>query len=173
MADIALVPAAGSITATVFENANIGIPPTLFFEIEIPLRPFTYHGECQDTSVRLDFIDFGVGDWRDLAGREFRFPVNPEPGYIDGSIHLGNAHNPADTTRIAFGALAEGNTLSATLDITFDFTQEGNDDLGIISVTWEGVELAFDPAQLDAVCADARRIIKPRSRRGRVWRRDL
>src|SRR4030088_2885308 len=101
---IDLVPTSGRMTARVFENTFTRLPPTLFFDIEIFLKPFEFEEDVEveivNTSVRLDFIKFQVPDWRDLAGQEFHFPKNPQSGYIDGSIYLGGAHNPADATRI-------------------------------------------------------------------------
>jgi len=161
MAGVALIPTAGEMTARIFDNPNIGIPPTLFFDIEIPVRPFKYKGKTQKTSAVLEFIDFGVGDWRELPGREFTFPKNPEEGFIDGSLLLEDAHNPADATRIRFAPLKGTAILPASLDIEFDFTQEGLEELGTISVTWD-VELAIDPRALDAVCEEARRVVKGR-----------
>jgi hypothetical protein len=152
-------------TARVFENPHVRIPPTLFFDIEIPVRPFKYKRNTQKTSAQLEFIDFGIEDWRELPEREFLFPVNPADGYIDGSLYLwsdseGGGHNPADATRMRFGRL-RGKTLPASIDIMFDFTQEGFDALGTISVTWD-VKLKIDPDALDAACEEARRVVKKR-----------
>ncbi len=114
----------------------------------IPITPFTFEEETVEASVRLEFIDFGVTDWRLLCDKSFDFPVNPEEGYIDGSMHLGNAHNPADATRIAFGEFRES-SVEVVLDITFDFTYEGPSKLGKPSFKWR-VVLNFDPDALDA-----------------------
>jgi hypothetical protein len=143
------------LTARIFENRNIALPPTLFFDIEIPVEPFEFDGETQDTAVRLDFIEFDVTDWRQLSVRTFGFPTNPTPGYIDGSMYLAGAHNPADVTTIRCGTV-ENNLLKAEIDIQFDFTYEGPEELGVIVVSWP-VELVLDPSQLDAVFADAKR----------------
>lgn len=161
MATVALTPKRGMMTARVFENPHAGIPPTLFFDIEIPLRPFKYQGEMQKTSVQLNFINFGVKDWRDLPGKEFTFPKNPTEGYIDGSLYLADTHNPADTTRIRLGAL-KGKTLPAEVDIEFDFTYEGPAELGKVRVTWQ-VELSIDPSELDRVIAEASQVVKKRN----------
>ncbi len=60
----------------------------------------------------------------ELAHRAFTFPVNPEEGYIDGSIYLRHVHTPADVTRIAFGSY-DGGTLEATLTMRIGFEFEG------------------------------------------------
>lgn len=150
-----LRPRRGSLTARVFENRDIALPPTLFFDIEIPLESFEYEGETQDTAVRLDFIEFDVTDWRELLGRTFAFPTKPTPGYIDGSMYLAGAHNPAGVTVIRCRTV-ENNLLKAEIDIRFDFTYEGPEELGVVAVSWP-VELALDPSQLDAVFAEAKR----------------
>ena len=155
MGDLDLRPKPGSLTARVFENINIGLPPTLFFDIEIPLEPFEYDGETEETTVRLDFIEFKVGDWRALPGKNFTFPTNPTLGYIDGSMYLAGAHNPADVTAIRCRAL-ENDLLRAEVDLRFDFTYEGPEELGVVAVSWP-VELVVDPSQLDAAFAEARR----------------
>jgi len=56
----------------VFENRKIGIPPTLFFDIEIPLEPFQYNGETEETIVRLDFIEFDVATGEHFPVRALR-----------------------------------------------------------------------------------------------------
>lgn len=144
-----LKPLPGKLTSQVFENKSLNIRPAVVYGIELPLEPFKLQGSDVNTSVRLDRIRFGVAGWRDLIGREFRFPVNPRPGYIDGSMYLTGAHCPADVTRIQFGELAE-NRLPAEIDIRFDFEFEGPRELGRPSYTWQ-VILDVDPKALDRV----------------------
>ena len=144
-------PLPGRLTSHVFDNEFLNIPPMLVYDIELPLEPFDYKGQATRTEVRLDRIRFGVTAWRELAGREFRFAVNPTPGYIDGSVYVGGAHNPADVTRIKFGPLL-GNKLTAEIDIRFDFEYEGVDGLGTPSATWQ-VVLELDTEALDKVAA--------------------
>lgn len=163
MATRVLNPKRGTMTARVFDNPHTGIPPTLFFDIEIPVRPFKYKGKMQRTEVLLNFINFRVADWRELPGREFTFPTNPKKGYIDGSMYLDHAHNPADTTRIRFGPLKGKKTLPASLDIEFDFTFEGPEQLGKVAVTSQ-VDLRVEPEELDKVIEEARQVVKPRKK---------
>jgi len=147
-------PRRARLDAHLFDNSRIGLPLTLFYRIDIPLEPLTFDGKTERTSVQMDFIRFAVPSWRQLPGREFRFPVNPEEGYIEGSIYLAHAHHPADTTRIAFGDLHE-NVIAASVDITFDFTLEsGSSALGVFSVSWP-VELECQPEELDALMKEA------------------
>ena len=142
-------------------SPDIGLPRTLWYQIEIPLEPFVFDGDTQQTSVHVGDIGLPVRSWRQLPGREFRFPVNPEPGYIDGSVYLAEAHHPAHATRIAFGEL-RGSVLTAIIDITFDFTFEGGvPEFGVFSVNWP-VELDCDPLALDAMTREADRTAAPR-----------
>jgi hypothetical protein len=156
MSAVDLTPLPGTLTARVFENENIGLAPTLFFDIEVPIAPFRFGGEQVKTAVRLEFIDFRVKTWRKLEKKAFSFPKNPEDGYIDGSLYLGGAHNPADVTKIAFGKFAPAK-VGALLDIEIDFTVERHVDLGVLAARRWKVELGFDRASLDAAEKEARR----------------
>lgn len=160
--EIELFPEAGELRSTVFENEHAGISRSVFFNIVIPITPFDFEGQRVETSVRLDLIDFGVTDWRLLNDKSFVFPVNPEEGYIDGSMYLGHAHNPADVTRIAFGRFRESSVV-VDFDITFDFTYEGPSRLGKPSFTW-CIVLNFDPNSLDA---KLREFLTPANRRAK------
>ena len=146
--EIQLLPQSGELSSTVFENKHAGISRSVFFNIRIPIAPFDFEGASVKTSVRLDLIDFGVTDWRLLSDKSFIFPVNPDEGFIDGSMYLGHAHNPADVTRIAFGRFADSR-VEVDFDIVFDFTYEGPSRLGKPSFTWR-IDLNFDPNSLDA-----------------------
>ena len=141
-------------TARVFDNPSLGLKPTLFFDIEIPLEPFQFDGGIQRTKVRLDFIRLPVSDWRDVQGHEYRFPVNPKQGYIDGSVYLGNVHIPADVTLIRFGQLLD-RVIVAELEIHFDLEVEGPRELGKVPVKW-AVPLSLDAQELDAAVSSAR-----------------
>ncbi|WP_299623405.1 hypothetical protein [Pelagibius sp.] len=153
-------PTGGVLACRIFANPHIGLVPTLFFDIAIELSPFEFDGILEKTSVRLDFIRFEVRSLDELSGKRFVFPTNPEDGYIDGSIYLGHAHNPADATEIAFGPLGKA-SVETTLKIQFDFTYEGvSEALGKPSVLWR-VPLRFDRAGIDKVFAEAH---------SRIWR---
>ncbi|ENB2050547.1 hypothetical protein D2H34_001954 [Vibrio fluvialis] len=79
--------------------------------IEIVVEPFDLeldgYSESVDTLIRLDSINL-PNKPQQLEGKEFNFPTNPKPGYIDGSIYFFAAHNPVDITRIRFGEISEG-----------------------------------------------------------------
>lgn len=79
--------------------------------IRVPLHPFTLNiGEGGsevkiETSLRLAKVGLSSERFELLTGRTFTFPVNPEDGYIDGSIYIEHAHHPVDITAIRFGSL--------------------------------------------------------------------
>jgi hypothetical protein len=102
--------------------------PLLPFSAINPVDPDTFHVGTAGpvlirTAIRLDFISLPGTELADIAGRRFDFPVNPDDGYIDGSLYLGGAHNPVDVTRIEFGP-ADDDHVEAVLYAAFDFTQE-------------------------------------------------
>ncbi|MBF5006459.1 hypothetical protein [Diaphorobacter caeni] len=68
----------------------------------VMLTPFLHAGELIDTAIRLDGIELPSVMLAPLAGKSFDFPVNPDDGYIDGSVYLANAHQTVDVTRLEF-----------------------------------------------------------------------
>ena len=72
--------------------------------------------------VRLPAPDILV-----LAGQTFSFPVNPNQGYIDGSVYVQHAHHQVDVTSIRFGR-ADGNAVEMEIDLVFVFEFEGLSD---------------------------------------------
>ena len=77
--------------------------------IEIILSPFQIcadgYSETVDSSVILDCIPISSA-LPELEGKTFEFPVNPDEGYIDGSIYFFAAHNPVDVINITFGYIS-------------------------------------------------------------------
>jgi hypothetical protein len=96
--------------------------------IKILMAPFLFDQEVVDTSIRLDGINLPSSMLRDLAGKLFEFPTNPNDGYIDGSIYLESAHHPVDVTSLSFSKSRDGQlTLIVKGVYVFDF--EGLDNL--------------------------------------------
>jgi len=79
--------------------------------IEITIAPFQLKtdgdGESINTSIVLEGIDISSQPG-ELEGKTFDFPVNPEDGYIDGSIYFLSAHSPVDVAKIEFGKIESG-----------------------------------------------------------------
>jgi hypothetical protein len=95
------------------------------YSIRIDLKPFELDGELVTTAFILDGVYLDEYGFSDLAGNEFEFPVNPDEGYIDGSIYLRHVHNPVDVTQIAFGEY-RGDSIDATFTMRVLFEFEGS-----------------------------------------------
>jgi len=94
--------------------------------IEIYLDEFELDGETIDTSFRFDWIDGLPASLNDCVGRRFVFPMNPDDGYVDGSIYLVHAHHPAHLTRLSFEE--RGGRVFARFEIQVQFSFEGLQD---------------------------------------------
>ncbi|TOG55084.1 hypothetical protein CGI98_24375, partial [Vibrio parahaemolyticus] len=60
-----------------------------------------------ETVISLDGINLPI-EPNELTGRTFTFPINPDDGYIDGSVYFFSAHSPVDITEIKFGESTNG-----------------------------------------------------------------
>lgn len=128
-----LKPLKATINALIFENTFINLPKTLFFQIEIPLEPITMaklgdenRGENHETSFRLESIKLAIRNIQELENKTFTFPINPEEGFIDGSIYLFDVHNLVDTTQITFGKF-KNQKVFIKIKLRIDFEMEGTD----------------------------------------------
>lgn len=129
--------------------------PTQQAAITIALQPFTLDDQPVDTAIHLGCIALDLREPRSHARRSHRFPTNPQPGYIDGSIYLLHRHVPLDVAALSFGTPGE-HTLPARLAGMLVFSAAGMND-------WRDtpLELAFalelppTPAQIDAAIASA------------------
>ncbi|MGI5171809.1 hypothetical protein ACQEU3_46455 [Spirillospora sp. CA-253888] len=122
--------------------AHLDHPVAGTWAITIPLRPFSADDEYEPatfrpgtggpelvtTEISLDSIELPATGLEALSRRAFTFPVNPEDGYIDGSIYLVATHCPVDVTRIGFGA-ASSDRIPATLHAHFAFGAAGGIDI--------------------------------------------
>lgn len=102
--------------------------------IQILMIPFLLNQEIVDTSIRLDGIDLPSNMLRDLAGKSFEFPINPDDGYIDGSIYLKNTHHPVDVTSLNFSKSRDGK-LTLIVKGVYVFDLEGLDRPGNVPFT--------------------------------------
>jgi hypothetical protein len=89
-------------TALLFANSFIGLEPTLFYDIDIPLGPFdsglSWEPQPLETEFRLYFLELSARDWRQLDGRSFTLSDEQS----DCSIYLGNVHNPVEVRLLEF-----------------------------------------------------------------------
>jgi hypothetical protein len=131
-----LKPAPGQMRAHLFQNPRLGLAPTLFYDIAIPLEPFDSGLAWEDQPVHtqfcLEFVRLPVDDWRELDGRSFALA----PGDADGSIYLGGAHNPVDIQYLGFTRLA-GTALRIDCTLFCDFEAERVGDSLLVQLTAE------------------------------------
>lgn len=80
-------PAPGQMRAHLNQNPGVGLPPTLFHDIRIPLEPFDSGLEWDEqpahAEFNLEFVKLPVKDWRCLAGagEQMRLPGSCSCGY--------------------------------------------------------------------------------------------
>jgi hypothetical protein len=118
-----IAPMAGSISCMVFENKAIELTRAVYFSIEVPLRPFDLDGNNVDTKFELEFIHVPVRRFVELSGKRKSFPLNPDPGYVDGSIYLLGAHTPVDLPLVQFADVS-GLQMRVWLDLAVAFEVE-------------------------------------------------
>lgn len=119
---IKISPKCGKINALLFKNENVGLPMTLFLSISIDLDEIEFQNKTEETCIQLDFIKIHFRSFSDLQDKEFEFPVNPEEGYIDGSVYLDGQHIPVDVTKISFCSFDGDNIKARILGmVLFDY----------------------------------------------------
>jgi hypothetical protein len=154
-------PLTGEMYACIFENRFIGLAPTLFYELRIPLKPFDSGIEWEENPVETEFqlrsLDLPVRDWRLLAGQTFEL----EEQQSDASIYLGTAHNPVIIERLRFTQLQDLQfDVECKLYCDFEFERVGNSGrLEFTSKVWfKGLWLDLDeeltPAELRAIVTE-------------------
>ncbi len=96
--------------------------------LEIGIEPFELslddYSETIETVISLNGINLPT-ELNELTGRTFTFPVNPDDGYIDGSVYFFAAHSPVDITEIKFGESTNGKlpmTLESSWVLEFELT---------------------------------------------------
>jgi hypothetical protein len=123
-----LKPLKGQFNCNLFENANIGLPLTLFYSIEIPLQTFysghDYVSQPVDTSFVIAWIRFTENshelqekNWKKLVGKKFELTYDNETA--EGSIYLGTEHCQLNSA-IKFLSL-NGTTFDIELQMAIEF----------------------------------------------------
>jgi len=114
-----------------------------YYSIILPVSKFVLDDEIISTSVQLYAIELPE-TLPGYIGKTVSFPVNPNEGYIDGSVYLRNAHNPVDVPEIKFLKL-ENDVIELELTMKFDFEYES---IGFKNETIKSVvKLAIEPAK--------------------------
>lgn len=94
------------------------------YRIAITTQPFELDGETEEREIILEDVTLPSNTVADLPGQTLRFPINPNDGFIDGSIYLRHAHNPVDVTSISFGE-RHGELIDTEFEMQFVFEFEG------------------------------------------------
>lgn len=97
--------------------------------LTILMSPFLAGQALVDTSICLHGASLPSNLLSDLADKSFEFPVNPQEGYIDGSICVDGRHHPVDVTSLAFNRSRAGG-LTLLVKGTYMFAFEGLAGLG-------------------------------------------
>lgn len=93
-----------------------------YYNIILPVSKFVLNNEIVSTSVDLYAIELPE-TLSSYIGKTVSFPLNPNDGYIDGSVYLKNVHNPVDVPEMKFLEL-ENDFIELEITMKFDFEYE-------------------------------------------------
>lgn len=111
-----------SVTKWEFLQGEFNKEEGTYYSIILPVSKFVLEDEIVSTSIQLYAIELPE-NLPSYIGKTVSFPVNPNDGYIDGSVYLQNAHNPVDVSEIKFLKL-ENDVIELELAMKFDFEYE-------------------------------------------------
>ncbi len=106
-----------------FLTATISKMENEMYHIIIPISKFIFENNITDTSIHLTQVIF-PNDLLNCVGKTIIFAINPNQGYIDGSVYLAERHNPVDVSEIKFISI-EKNIWNVEMKMFFDFEFEG------------------------------------------------
>jgi hypothetical protein len=113
-----------SVTKWEFLQGELNQEEGNYYTIILPVSKFVLEEEIVSTSVYLYAIEL-PDPLQNYIGKTIQFPLNPNDGYIDGSVYLRNVHNPVDVTEIKFLKL-ESDFIELELTMKLDFEHEIN-----------------------------------------------
>ena len=112
-----------SVTKWEFLQGQLKKDEENYYSIILPVSKFVLEEEIVSTSVQLYAIEL-LETLPSYIGKTISFPVNPNDGYIDGSVYLRNAHNPVNVSEIKFLKL-KNELIEVEITMKFDFEYEG------------------------------------------------
>ncbi|MFK0206496.1 hypothetical protein [Agrobacterium sp. NPDC090283] len=146
-------PAAAITTTDAYYSTESG--PSGLSSISVGLATFEFDAETHETLLRCDQIDLDLDDLSALSDKSFEFPLNPEPGYIDGSICLFGVHVHFLTERLSFGSVGE-ETIPLRIDGILEFSSSGLSRYEDVALSFHtGLHLPLTSGQLVSMAADA------------------
>lgn len=129
--------------------------PFGYASISVGLAPFQFDTETHETSLRCDQVELNLDDFPALAGKTFEFPLNPEPGYIDGSLYLFGVHVVFLTKSLSFGQIGE-ETIPLRIEGTLEFSSSGLPEYeDVVLILETTLPLPLTTAQLTAMVEQA------------------
>ena len=127
-------------------NGLFGPHPMDGYFMRVSLAPFELEGALIETSARLDGVHLPTNDLNELADHSLNFQINPDAGYIDGSIYMDGAHHPVDVRQIIFGKM-DADRIEARFVTEIDFAFEGLGDYAKTPWTFSVMLAWTDEAQ--------------------------
>lgn len=94
-----------------------------FYTIMLPIAKFILDDKIVETELFFTRILLPK-TLLSYIGQTVLYPINPNIGYVDGSIYLRDAHSPIDISEIKFIEI-ENNTLKVEINMEFVFEFEG------------------------------------------------
>lgn len=123
-----------SVTKWEFLQGQFKVEEGNYYSIFLPVSKFVLEGEIVSTSVDLYAIELPE-PLQNGIGKTISFPINPNEGYIDGSVYLRSSHNPVDVSEMKFLKI-ENEFIELEITMTFDFEYE---DIGFKNETIKSV----------------------------------
>lgn len=97
--------------------------------IEVMLEPFLLNRVLVNTSIILDDVSLPSAHLKDLVGTSYKFPINPQDGYIDSSVCIDSVHHPVDVRELQFH-VSRGSGASLVMKGEINFELEGPAEWG-------------------------------------------
>ena len=111
-----------SVTKWEFLQGQLNKEGENYYSINLPISKFVLDDEIVATSVQLYAIELPE-TLSNYIEKIVSFPVNPNNGYIDGSVYLKNVHNPVDVPEIKFLKF-ENEFIELEITMKFNFEYE-------------------------------------------------
>lgn len=130
----------GELYAHLFENASIGIPRSLFWNLSLPCAPISWDGEEWECFVLCEWLQWPAQDWTSLDGATLR--TSSDPASVECTIYF-TAHHRVRLESLSIRRVPNLARFEIALSGAFDLQGYGELDAQSIPLTLRG-EVAFD-----------------------------